>query len=87
MRHRGVAAGAAIVILGVLIVPVFSLTTGETSASALAKTGAAHDAYARLQRGGVLERRADPDRGARPLRAGRERAAPAWPRCPGSRRR
>jgi putative drug exporter of the RND superfamily len=53
VRHRGVAAGVAVVILAVLIVPVFSLTTGETSASALAKTGAAHDAYARLQQGGV----------------------------------
>ncbi len=52
VRHRGVAAGVAVVILGVLIVPVFSLTTGETSASALAKTGPAHEAYARLQNGG-----------------------------------
>jgi RND superfamily putative drug exporter len=53
VRHRGVAAGAAVVILAVLIAPVFSLTTGETSASALAKTGAAHEAYARLQSGGA----------------------------------
>jgi RND superfamily putative drug exporter len=53
VRHRGVAAGTAVVILAVLIVPVFKLTTGETSASALAKTGAAHEAYARLQSGGA----------------------------------
>ena len=52
VRHRGLAAGVAVVVLGVLIIPVFSLTTGETSATALAKTGAAHDAYARLQSGG-----------------------------------
>ena len=52
VRHRGLATGVAVVILGVLIVPVFSLTTGETSASALAKTGTAHEAYARLQSGG-----------------------------------
>jgi RND superfamily putative drug exporter len=53
VRHRCVAAGAAVVILAVLIFPVFKLTTGETSASALAKTGAAHEAYARLQNGGA----------------------------------
>ena len=53
VRHRGVAVGVAVVILAVLIVPLFSLTTGETSASALAKTGTAHEAYSRLQRGGT----------------------------------
>ena len=37
VRHRGVAAGVAVVVLAVLIVPLFSLTTGETSANALAK--------------------------------------------------
>jgi RND superfamily putative drug exporter len=52
VRHRGVAAGVAVVVLAVLIVPLFSLTTGETSASALAKSGEAHDAYARIQTGG-----------------------------------
>jgi RND superfamily putative drug exporter len=53
VRHRGLAAGVAIVVLAVLIVPLFSLTTGETSADALAKTGSAHDAYARLLAGGT----------------------------------
>jgi RND superfamily putative drug exporter len=48
VRRRGVAATAAVAMLGVLIIPVFSLNTGETSASALAKNGAAHDAYARI---------------------------------------
>ncbi len=51
--HRGIAAGVAAIVLGVLIIPVFSLTTGETSASALAKSGSAHEAYARLSAGGV----------------------------------
>jgi RND superfamily putative drug exporter len=53
VAHRGLAAGVAVLLLAVLIVPVFSLTTGETSASALAKSGSAHDAYARLTSGGV----------------------------------
>jgi RND superfamily putative drug exporter len=53
VRHRGVAVTVAVLILGVLIIPVFSLTTGQTSASALAKNGAAHDAYSRLTSGGA----------------------------------
>jgi putative drug exporter of the RND superfamily len=53
VRHRGVAAGVAIAILAILIIPLFSLTTGETSASALAKNGPAHDAYTRLLAGDV----------------------------------
>jgi RND superfamily putative drug exporter len=53
VRHRGVAAGVAVAVLAVLIVPLFSLTTGQTSASALAKNGAAREAYDRLLAGGV----------------------------------
>jgi putative drug exporter of the RND superfamily len=53
VEHRALAAAAATVVLGLLIVPVFSLTTGEASAGALAKSGAAHDAYERLRGGGV----------------------------------
>jgi RND superfamily putative drug exporter len=53
VRHRGAAAVAAVAMLAVLIIPVFSITTGQTSASALAKSGAAHAAYARLDGGGV----------------------------------
>lgn len=53
VRHRGIAATGAIAILVVLTIPVFSLTTGQTAANALAKTGSAHDAYARLLAGGV----------------------------------
>jgi RND superfamily putative drug exporter len=53
VRGRWVAAGAALAVLAVLIVPVFSLTTGETGVDALAKTGPAHAAYQRLQDGGV----------------------------------
>ncbi len=53
VRHRWLAAGAAIAILVVLIVPLFSLTTGETSASAQAHTGPAHVGYERLRAGGM----------------------------------
>jgi putative drug exporter of the RND superfamily len=53
VRHRGLAAAVAVAILAVLIVPLFSLTTGQTSASALAKTGSAREAYDRLIAGGV----------------------------------
>ncbi|MGI8920417.1 MAG: MMPL family transporter [Solirubrobacteraceae bacterium] len=53
VRRRWVAAGLGVAILAVLIIPTFSLTTGETSVSALAKTGSAHDAYSRLIAGGV----------------------------------
>jgi RND superfamily putative drug exporter len=53
VRRRGLAAGVAVVALGVLIVPLFNLTTGQTSASALSKTGSARQAYDRLLAGGV----------------------------------
>ena len=53
VKRKWLAAGVAVALLGVLIVPVFGLTTGQTSASALAKTGSAHDAYQRLRAGGV----------------------------------
>jgi RND superfamily putative drug exporter len=41
----------AVAILAVLIIPVFHLTTGESSASALSKSGAAHNAYQRIVSG------------------------------------
>ncbi|MCL2769805.1 MAG: MMPL family transporter [Solirubrobacterales bacterium] len=53
IRHRGLAAGVAIVVLALLISPIFNLTTGETSANALSKSGPAHTAYARLVNHGV----------------------------------
>ncbi len=53
VKHRGIAAGIAVVMLAILIVPLFSLTTGATSASALAKSGSAREAYDRLISGGV----------------------------------
>jgi RND superfamily putative drug exporter len=53
VKHRAVAAGIAVAMLAILIVPLFSLTTGATSASALAKSGSAREAYDRLIAGGV----------------------------------
>ncbi len=53
VRRRGLAAGLAVAMLAVLIIPVFSLTTGQTSANALARNGSAHDAFARLRAGGT----------------------------------
>jgi len=53
VRRKWAAATLAVAMLAVLIAPVFNLTTGQTSASALAKTGPAHEAYERLLDGGV----------------------------------
>ena len=53
VRHRSVAAIAGVALLGVLIIPVFHLETGATSADALSKTGPAHSAYQTLLDGGV----------------------------------
>jgi putative drug exporter of the RND superfamily len=53
VRGRCAAAGLALAILIVLIIPVFSLTTGETAASAYAKNGSAHDTYQQLVASGA----------------------------------
>jgi RND superfamily putative drug exporter len=53
VRHKWVGTALAIGILVVLIVPFFSLTTGETSAGAQARSGTAHAAYERIRAGGA----------------------------------
>jgi RND superfamily putative drug exporter len=53
VRHKWVAAGAGFAVLAVLVAPAFSLTTGQTEASALANQGPARVAYDRLLTGGV----------------------------------
>jgi putative drug exporter of the RND superfamily len=53
VRGRWAAAGIAVIVLALLIVPIFKLETGETSASALAKSGPAHAAYERIRAGGA----------------------------------
>jgi len=53
VRRKVAAATLGAAILGLLVVPVFSLTVGQTSASAYAQSGVAHDAYQQLVSGGV----------------------------------
>jgi putative drug exporter of the RND superfamily len=53
VHGRWAAAGVAVLVLALLIVPIFKLETGETSASALAKSGPAHASYARIRSGGA----------------------------------
>jgi RND superfamily putative drug exporter len=53
VRGRWAAAGVAVLVLALLIAPIFKLETGETSASALAKSGPAHAAYQRIRAGGA----------------------------------
>jgi RND superfamily putative drug exporter len=53
VRHRFVAAAAAVVVLGVLIVPVFSLKLGASGVSSLARSGPSYSALQTLTEGGV----------------------------------
>jgi putative drug exporter of the RND superfamily len=83
VRHRGATVGVAVIMLAIFIVPVFSLTTGETSASALAKTGPAATAYSGLLAGGAPSGVLTPIEVL--VKSGtRRRQGPVWPRCRGS---
>ena len=53
VRHKVVSTVAGLAILGVLIIPLFSLTTGQAGADALTHSGSAYGAYVRLVDGGV----------------------------------
>jgi len=53
VRHRFVAAVAAVVVLGVLIVPVFSLKLGASGVSSLARSGPSYNALQTLTEGGI----------------------------------
>ena len=53
VRHRFVAAVAAVVILGVLIVPVFSLKLGASGVSSLARSGPSYSALHTLTDDGI----------------------------------
>jgi RND superfamily putative drug exporter len=53
VRHRGAAAIAGTALLAAMVVPAFALTTGQTTAGALANKGAARAVYDRLLAGGV----------------------------------
>ncbi|MDX6297290.1 MAG: putative drug exporter of the superfamily, partial [Nocardioidaceae bacterium] len=51
--HRFIATGVAIVTLGLLIIPVFSLKIGEAGVSSLARNGPAFSALQTLRAGGI----------------------------------
>ncbi|MDX6307300.1 MAG: putative drug exporter of the superfamily [Nocardioidaceae bacterium] len=51
--HRFIATGVAIVALGLLIIPVFSLKIGEAGVSSLARNGPAFSALQTLRAGGI----------------------------------
>jgi putative drug exporter of the RND superfamily len=53
VRRRWVAAGAALLVLGALLVPAFAINLGEPQADALAQTGDAHDGVAALEQSGI----------------------------------
>jgi RND superfamily putative drug exporter len=53
VRRRWIAAGVAIVVLGIIIAPVFGLKIGQSNTESLASSGPAYDTLATLERGGV----------------------------------
>jgi RND superfamily putative drug exporter len=53
VRHRFIAATVAVVALGVLVVPVFSLKIGTSGVDSLARSGPAFQALQTLRTGGV----------------------------------
>jgi RND superfamily putative drug exporter len=53
VRRRYVAAGAAVAVLGLLVVAFAGIKIGLASSTSLAKTGPAHSALQTLERGGV----------------------------------
>jgi RND superfamily putative drug exporter len=53
VKQRWVGASVAVVALAVLLSPVFGLKVGQTSVSALAQTGPAHDAYVTMTDQGI----------------------------------
>jgi len=53
VRRRWIAAGVALVVLGLVIAPVFGLKIGQASTGSLARSGASFDALQTLDDGGV----------------------------------
>ena len=53
VRRRFVAAGAALVVLGLLVVPVFNLKIGTSGLDSLSRSGPAYDALETLRGAGV----------------------------------
>jgi RND superfamily putative drug exporter len=53
VRHRWIAAGAALVLLGIIVAPVFGLKIGQSNTESLASSGPAFDTLQGLEAGGV----------------------------------
>ena len=53
VRRRWIAAGVAMVVLGIIIAPVFGLRIGQSNTESLATSGPAFDTLHLLERGGV----------------------------------
>jgi RND superfamily putative drug exporter len=53
VRRRWIAAGVAIVVLGIIIAPVFGLKIGQSNTESLATSGPAFDTLRTLEQGGV----------------------------------
>ena len=53
VRRRWIAAGAALVVLGLIIAPVFGLKVGQSGTASLARSGPAYDTLQSLRAGGV----------------------------------
>ncbi|HEY6748819.1 MAG TPA: MMPL family transporter [Mycobacteriales bacterium] len=53
VRRRWIAAGAAMVVLGLIIAPVFGIKIGQAGTDSLARSGPAYDALQDLRAGGV----------------------------------
>src|SRR5205807_251008 len=53
VRRRWLAAGAALVLLGLLVAPVFGIRIGQASTDSLASSGPAYTALHTLRAGGV----------------------------------
>jgi RND superfamily putative drug exporter len=53
VRRRWVALAVALLALGLLVIPAFSLNPGDPSADSLSKTGDAHDGLVALEQSGI----------------------------------
>ncbi len=53
VKQRWLGAGVAVVLLALLLSPIFGLKVGETSVSALAQNGSAHDVYTQMTSQGI----------------------------------
>jgi RND superfamily putative drug exporter len=53
VRRRWIAAGAAVVVLGIIVAPVFGLKIGQSNTESLASSGPAFDTLQSLEAGGV----------------------------------